>query len=115
MIDTKTAEQEIARNLASADQALNSAGRSLGGALESVTPVLHQAAERLNDIAHQGMDAMRNSSGELGEQARRASYKTASYIRHDPIKSVLIAAAVGAGAMALYSLLRQGHAASQQR
>ena len=50
----------------------------------------------------------------FSEQARRASYKTATYIRHDPIKSVLIAAAVGAGAMALYGLLRQDHGANRR-
>lgn len=114
MIDMKNAEQDMARGAASADQAINSAGRTLSHALDGVAPVLHQTAERLTDMAQQGMDAMRNGSGELTEQARRASYKTASYIRHDPIKSVLIAAAVGAGAMALYGLLRQDHGANRR-
>lgn len=114
MQDTPTAEQVIARNLASADHALNHAGRALGSTLDNVAPVLQQAAERLNDIAHQGLDAMRNGTGELGEQARRAGDRTASYIRHDPIKSVLIAAAVGAGAMALYSLLRHSDGTSHR-
>lgn len=114
MLDMKTTEQEIAHTVASADHAINSAGRTLSSALEGVAPVLHQTADRLNDMAQQGMDAMRNGSAELTEQARRASDKTASYIRHDPIKSVLIAAAVGAGAMALYGLLRQGHGAGQR-
>lgn len=114
MIDMKATEHNIARSLDSADQAINSAGRTLGGALDNVAPAMHQTAERLSDIAQQGMDAMRNGSDELSEQARRASYKTASYIRHDPIKSVLIAAAVGAGAMALYGLLRQDHGSRQR-
>lgn len=109
-----SAEQAAHRGLNSADQAVNSASRSIGNALDSVAPALHHTAERITDIAQQGVDAMRNGSGELSEQARRASYKTATYIRHDPIKSVLIAAAVGAGAMALYGLLRQGHDAEKR-
>jgi ElaB/YqjD/DUF883 family membrane-anchored ribosome-binding protein len=114
MIDMKTTDHNITRSLDSADQAIHSAGRTLGGALDNVAPALHQTAERLSEMAQQGVDAMRNGSDELSEQARRVSYKTASYIRHDPIKSVLIAAAVGAGAMALYGLLRQDHGSSRR-
>ena len=114
MIDLKTAEKNATHAIDSADKAIHKTGRSLGNALDNVGPALHHTAERITDIAQQGVDAMRNGTGDLNEQARHASYKTASYIRHDPIKSVLIAAAVGAGAMALYGLLRQGHDADKR-
>lgn len=38
--------------------------------------------------------------------AHRAGNRTARYIRHEPVKSVAIAAAVGAAAAALVHLLR---------
>jgi len=106
MNGTHPPETKGPRTLSSAGNAVNSAGKVIGGAMDSVTPVLHQAAERLSDIAHQGMASMREGSSDLTEQARWATHKTASYIRHDPLKAVLIAAAVGAGAMALYKLLQ---------
>ena len=62
MIDMKNAEQDMARGAASTDQAINSAGRTLSHALDGVAPVLHQTAERLTDMAQQGMDAMRNEN-----------------------------------------------------
>lgn len=109
MIDMKTAENSVARSLDSSDKAIHHTGRGLGNTLDHVGPALHHTADRITDIAQQGLDAMRSGTGELNEQVREASRKTASYIRHDPIKSVLIAAAVGAGAMALCGLLRQNH------
>lgn len=48
---------------------------------------------------------MRQTSQQLRDKAMHASDTTASYIRNDPIKSVLIAAATGAALMALVSLV----------
>jgi ElaB/YqjD/DUF883 family membrane-anchored ribosome-binding protein len=52
-----------------------------------------------------GVGRVRETAQQVRERAARASQTTVSYIRHDPVKSVLIAAATGAALMALVSLL----------
>ena len=84
---------------------IKTAAQDVNHALNNVS----QAADQLSDLAQQGMDSLRAGSKEMGEQARRASQLTAAYIRNEPIKSVLVAAAIGAAAMALYGLLRKSH------
>jgi ElaB/YqjD/DUF883 family membrane-anchored ribosome-binding protein len=66
---------------------------------------LNHAVEGVSAYAHRGVDTVRDASHQLRVKAEHASESTASYIRHDPLKSVLIAAATGAALMALVSLL----------
>jgi len=106
MNDTTRTDQEIARALSSAGNAVTHAGQIAGGAMSSVAPALHEAAERISDIAHQGMASMREGSSDLTGQGRCATHKTASSIRPDPLEAGLVAGVLGAGAMALYKLLQ---------
>jgi ElaB/YqjD/DUF883 family membrane-anchored ribosome-binding protein len=53
------------------------------------------------------MDTVRDRSLQLRDQAQRASDGTVSYIRDEPVKAVLIAAAAGAIVVALMGLLRK--------
>ena len=64
-----------------------------------------QALKSTQRLAHDAIDAVRDTTQQLREHARHAQDSTANYIKHDPIKSVLIAAATGAALMALVSLL----------
>jgi ElaB/YqjD/DUF883 family membrane-anchored ribosome-binding protein len=59
---------------------------------------MQQLAQDTSNLTHRGMEALRESS----EHARQY---TTDHIRHDPIKSVLIAAAVGAGLMGLLTMV----------
>jgi ElaB/YqjD/DUF883 family membrane-anchored ribosome-binding protein len=45
----------------------------------------------------------------LRDQAEQATDCTVKYIQHDPIKSMLIAASVGAALMALVGLFTRSH------
>ncbi len=69
-------------------------------------PLLDGAADQANSAAHRGLNALHDSSASLRHSARRASEQTVGYIRHDPVKSMLIAAATGAALMGLISLVR---------
>ena len=73
--------------------------------LDGVKPMLGRAVDQANALAHRGADALR-------EQARHASDSTVSYIRAEPVKAVLIAAASGAALVGLISFFarsrRQG-------
>ena len=52
-----------------------------------------------------GLDTMRDTSAQVRETALRTSDSTVGYIKDEPVKAILIAAAAGAALMALVSLL----------
>jgi len=74
---------------------------------EQVGPLLERAGERASALAQRGVDAVRDRSLQVRDQALRASDGTLNYIKDEPVKAVLIAAAVGAALMALMGLLRK--------
>jgi len=78
----------------SAETILENTQRAANGALEDMTHALDQSMERA-----------REAGAQLRSSAHRASLVTGNLIRHDPVKSVLIAAAAGAALMAIVNLL----------
>lgn len=100
----------------SADHAIKSTQRLTNDALDSLagtvqdirqqaTPLLNRATEQASALAQRGIDSVRDTSQHLREAARRASDTTVNYIKDEPVKSMLIAAATGAGLLALVSLM----------
>jgi ElaB/YqjD/DUF883 family membrane-anchored ribosome-binding protein len=83
------------------DQAMQRAD----AALDATQSVASQALDSLSKAVDSGMERVRETSHQVRDSAARASEGTVNYIRHDPVKSVLIAAATGAALMALVSLL----------
>ena len=81
-----------------AEVALENAQRAASGALDGAAHALDQ-----------GLGYVREASHQLRDRSQRASQGAATAIRHDPVKSVLIAAATGAALMALVSLLTRRH------
>ena len=72
-------------------------------------PLLNRANVRAIALARRGVDAVRGSSQLMRERAPRASDRTVNYVKDEPVKSVLIAAAAGAALFALASLLARSH------
>lgn len=68
-------------------------------------PLMDRASEHASELAQRVVDAVRDSSQQMQDQATRASDNTAKYIRNEPAKALLIAAATGAALMALASLM----------
>ena len=100
----------------SADHAIRSTQRAANSALDGmagtvqdvrqrVTPMINRATEQASALAQRGMDAVRDTSQQVRERALRVSDGTVGYIRDEPVKSVLIAAAAGATLVVLASLL----------
>lgn len=52
-----------------------------------------------------GLNSVRGSSQQLLAKAQQATDTTVSYIKDEPVKAILIAAATGAALMALMSLM----------
>jgi ElaB/YqjD/DUF883 family membrane-anchored ribosome-binding protein len=84
-----------------ADQARNSAG----AALDSAQQAAGQTLDAIDSAVDNGLGRVRESAQQVRERATHASQTTFNYIRHDPVKSVLIAAATGAALMALVGLV----------
>ncbi|MDZ7589883.1 MAG: hypothetical protein U5L05_04160 [Rubrivivax sp.] len=68
---------------------------------EASARLLDRTSEQASTLAHRGLDAVREGSHQLRASAQHASDSTVSYIRHEPVKSVLFAAAAGAVLMGL--------------
>lgn len=86
MFDSKSLEQVGSL----ADQAVQSADHAI------------KSTQR---VARDAIDSVRDTSRQLRQQAHHASDRTVDYIRDDPVKAMLIAAATGAALMALVNLM----------
>ena len=107
MIDqaSHSAHDAINSTQQAAGGVVDSAANSLQDLREKAAPVLDRATERVTSMAHRGIDSVRETSHQLRVKAEHASDTTVGYIREEPMKSVLIAAATGAALMALVSLV----------
>ena len=119
MITNKPFEQPnglVDQAARSADNAIRSTQRATNDALDSLagtvqdvrneaTPLLNRASEQASALAQRGVNAVRDSSQQLRDRAVRATDSTVMYIKDEPLKAMLIAAATGAALMALVGLL----------
>ena len=92
----------------------------LSSAGKNASQAIHQLADDSSALTQRGMNALREGGEHLRESGQQARQYTTDHIRHDPIKSVLIAAAVGAGLMCLLTMVshmkstNHGHRGSGQ-
>lgn len=88
-----------------ANDSLNSLSDKVQDVRDQAAPVLNRVAEKAETLARRGVDAVKDSSAQIREKALRVSDSTVGYIKDEPVKSILIAAATGAALMALVSLM----------
>jgi ElaB/YqjD/DUF883 family membrane-anchored ribosome-binding protein len=95
------------RTATKAEGAIESTRRATNGALdslhagveslrESVPNSFDRNASRVEDIARRGIDRARSTSATVRTECAKAGTATRGYIQHEPVKSVLMAAAAGA-------------------
>ena len=84
------AEQATNASQAAADSLVNSTQRIVGDTQK---------------LARRGIEALRYGSEHLRDRALQATDSTAAYIKDEPVKSMLMAAAAGAALVVLGSLL----------
>ena len=84
---------------------LSNAGQSVlhqaSVVLDQVEALTHRGVEAVREGVHDGVQQVRSKAHNLGDHA-------VSYIKDEPVKSVLIAAAAGATLMGLLSLMIRG-------
>jgi ElaB/YqjD/DUF883 family membrane-anchored ribosome-binding protein len=88
-----------------ANESLNTLSDKVQDVRDQAAPVINRVAEKAETLARRGLDAVKDTSEQLRERALRASDSTVGYIKDEPVKSILIAAATGAALMALISLM----------
>ena len=67
------------------------------------------AVKATQNAVHGAINSVRDTSLQIRENAQRMSEKTAGYIKQEPMKSMLIAAATGAALMAALSLISRSN------
>ena len=77
----------------------------------SAAPLLNRLSSQAEAAARRSADAVRETSAQLRERAMQASDTTVSYIKDEPVKAVLIAAATGAVLMGLIALMSRSRGA----
>lgn len=97
--DTIRATQRVA------NEALDRLSDKVHDAHDKGAPKLVRMAEQAETLVRRGSDALRESSHQVREKAALASDRTIAYIKEEPVKSVLIAAAVGAAMLALVNMV----------
>ena len=88
-----------------ANEALNTLSDKVQDAKDQAAPVINRVAAKAEDLARRSADMARESAAQMKDRALRYSDATVGYIKDEPVKSILIAAAAGAALMALVSLL----------
>jgi ElaB/YqjD/DUF883 family membrane-anchored ribosome-binding protein len=99
------AEHAIASTRRLANEAMDGLAGSVEDLRSSAGPALGRVAEQAGALTQNGVNAVLNGSHHLAERARQAGDGTVRYIQHQPVKSMLMAAATGAALMGLVSLL----------
>ena len=89
----------------STQRVTNDAFDGMSDGVQTLRQQVAPALDRANDMAQRGVNSVRDSAQQLRDRAMRASDTTVSYIKDEPVKAMLIAAATGAGLMALLRLL----------
>lgn len=102
---SKSADEAIQASQQAATDALKTLANAMQDLRHQAIPAMDRASDRVSSMARHSLDSARETTHQLKLKAERASDNTVSYIRHEPVKSVLIAAATGAALMALVSLV----------
>ena len=95
---TRRAASDVMATVATAAQEIRN---------DAIAPLLSRAAAQASTLAHRSAGAYRQGSQRVRETARRASANTLTYVRNEPVKAMLIAAAGGAAIMVLARLLNR--------
>ncbi len=81
--------------------------------IREAKPMIHNATDRMsdrvNDLTKQSMDAVRKGQHEMAHVGHDISDRATQMIRNEPFKAMLIAAGVGASAVALVGLMARTH------
>lgn len=100
-----TAQGAIRSTQRAADNALDSLSAKVDDLRNQAAPLLSKVSSQAEAAARRGIDAVRDTSQQLRDKATHASDMTVAYVKDEPIKAMLIAAATGALLMGIISMM----------
>jgi ElaB/YqjD/DUF883 family membrane-anchored ribosome-binding protein len=99
------AEKAISSSRRTANDVLKTFDTGVDTFRQEASGAIARTAEQLDELARRGIHKARQSSAELRYQVERSTQRSVDYIKDEPVKAVLIAAAAGAALAGLFSLL----------
>jgi ElaB/YqjD/DUF883 family membrane-anchored ribosome-binding protein len=102
---SNSADSAIRSTQRTADEAFDALSNKVDDLRSQAAPLINRVSAKAEDAAKRGLEVMRDSSQQLREKAQMASESTVAYVKDEPVKSMLIAAATGAVLMGLVSLM----------
>ena len=84
---------------------LDSLQSGIDGLREAAPTMLSRAAAQVEDLTRRSMGRARDAGAQVKNQVVKAGDHSVDYIRDEPVKSVLMAAAAGAAMVALIGWL----------
>lgn len=106
------AESLIHSTRRSADQALDKAEQRATAFAQRAPGALGRVAAQVDDLARRGASRACATRDAVSAGTQRAAEKTVAQIKDQPVRSVLVAAAVGAGLAALLGWVGRGRRAA---
>jgi len=95
----------VDRAAQTADKALQSTQTAASRAIDGLASTAHNLQDDAVHLGQRGVDAVRQGTHQLRESALHAKDNTIGYIKGDPVKAMLIAAATGAALMVLVGMV----------
>ena len=87
------------------DQTLGKLSRKVDEVRSQAAPMWDTASARAQKLMQQGREALHDTSQLLKERATQASDRAVGYAKDEPLKAILISAAVGALLMRLLAMM----------
>ena len=84
---------------------LDRAAATADQAFDTLSNQVHSLQQDASHLGQKGIKAMGDVTHQLRDSAQRASDGTLHYVKAEPVKALLIAAATGAALMALVGLM----------
>ena len=105
----QSAQDAIKSTQGLVSDALNDLSGRADNLRNDAKPVIDRVGRQASAIAQRSADAIRERSQQLRDTALQASDRAVDYIRDEPVRSVLMAAATGAALMGLVALLARSN------
>lgn len=103
------ADEALENSKSAAQDALNTMQDGVDQLREAIPSAFTRAAAQVEALTRKGIDRALQASTDVRDQVNRAGDRTADYVKEEPLKALLIAAAAGAALAGLVALLSRSH------
>jgi|AraplaMF_Col_mMF_1032025.scaffolds.fasta_scaffold01546_1 ElaB/YqjD/DUF883 family membrane-anchored ribosome-binding protein len=109
-----TADSAVKSTRRVTNTALDQAETAIGEARDTAEPTIARLAGQAEALARRSVDAVKDTAHQVRERAASVGDATVRYVKDEPVKSMLIAAATGAALMGLLALIQNARRNNNQ-